>query len=169
MQRSHILSKSALRKAISPRQQRGLHDLKPLREVHAQFLDMVRDQGAGEITFEIDNRIGEIKLRNAKKRNAMSGKMMNDLANIVDEIVPEKSLPCKYDITGLILTGEGDDAFCAGADFHLIKTIVNTSEKGGIMSEFMTDCLERIRQSGVVSLCHINGSAHGKEIQAYLI
>ncbi len=135
---------------------------KPVQELHKPFLNLVKDQGEGEIILSVEEGIAEIELSNPKKRNAMSGRMMANLAAIVDTIVPCEGLESAYrDLVGLVITGKGSDAFCSGADFKLVKTLVNTPERGVMMSRFMTDCLERIRQASFISICHINGPALG--------
>jgi enoyl-CoA hydratase/carnithine racemase len=127
-----------------------------IRETHKVFLDQVKGHGEGKITLEKNARIAVMTLNNSLKRNAVSGTMMNDLADIVD------GLPSYRDgIAALIVTGAGNEAFCAGADFSLVKNVVNTPNMGVLMSRFMIDCFEAIRQSGLVSLCYINGSALG--------
>lgn len=130
-----------------------------IRETHHEFLAKVSNQGTGTISIEKRHRLAVITLNNPSKRNAISGTMMNDLADIVD------NLPSFSDnIAALILTGAGTEAFCAGADFSLVKNVVNTPDMGVSMSRFMIDCLETIRQSGLISLCYINGPALGLKI-----
>ena len=85
---------------------------------------------------------------------------MFQLADIVDNYITHTSL-IPNDLVCLVIKGSGSDAFCSGASFSLVKNVVNDSNKGKLMAEFMTDCLNRIRQSGLISLCYINGPALG--------
>jgi enoyl-CoA hydratase/carnithine racemase len=82
---------------------------------------------------------------------------MYQLADIVDGLSSNQN----NDLTCLVIRGVGDDAFCSGASFDLVKNVVNNPLKGKMMAEFMTDCLNRIRQSGLISICYINGPALG--------
>ena len=125
---------------------------------------MVGQQGDGTISLEIHDKVAVISISNPLKRNAISGKMMVQFAMIVDTIVPSiassNATSCN-NLVGIVLLGQGNEAFCAGADFSLAKYIVNTSERGVLMAGFMTDALNRIRQSGLVSVCVVNGPALG--------
>eukprot|EP00596_Hydrurales_sp_CCMP1899_P004208 CAMPEP_0119047928 /NCGR_PEP_ID=MMETSP1177-20130426/55834_1 /TAXON_ID=2985 /ORGANISM="Ochromonas sp, Strain CCMP1899" /LENGTH=251 /DNA_ID=CAMNT_0007023127 /DNA_START=312 /DNA_END=1067 /DNA_ORIENTATION=- len=84
---------------------------------------------------------------------------MNQLADVVDELLL-RDLKKEFLISGLIVRASGK-TFCAGADLTLVRDIVNTSEKGISMSLFMTDAFTRLRTSGLISLCLINGPAVG--------
>lgn len=127
---------------------------------HAEFLNLVRYHGDGNIELNLVNEnVLDICINNPLKRNAISGKMMWQFANIIDEI--ENLSIKKTSIIGIILRRTGKQSFCAGADLNLVKEIVNTSEKGNLMCMFMTDLLTRLRQSSFISVCCINGSALG--------
>lgn len=127
---------------------------------YQHFLKQVVIQGkddGGEITSKfIENGIVEITIKNIKKKNAISGKMMNDLAVIVDNLTnlgPNRPV-------SLIMRGFGD-YFCSGADLSLAEDTLNSGKKGIEMSYFMTDVLNTIRSFDMVSLCIINGPAIG--------
>ncbi|KAJ1438591.1 ClpP/crotonase-like domain-containing protein, partial [Ochromonadaceae sp. CCMP2298] len=129
-----------------------------LAEAHGRFLFLVEDHGSGSVDLVRHQRFYEIVLNNPSKRNSISGRMMNDLAGVVDTIIEESS---QGDRVGVVLRGKGDKAFCSGADLTLVKEVVNTSEKGELMATFMTDALNRLRQSCLVSVCVLNGPALG--------
>jgi ethylmalonyl-CoA/methylmalonyl-CoA decarboxylase len=87
--------------------------------------------------------------------------MILQLADALDELFVNDQNKCSKELPlCLILRGEGK-YFCSGLDFSLAQSTVNTSQRGGLMLDFMTDALNRIRQSGLVSLCLINGPALG--------
>lgn len=134
----------------------------PLTKQHAEYLSLVSNQGEGNVKMEVLDNVAVLSFSNPSKRNAMSGKMMNNMAELIDQICDD-TCPTKLSdrVVGLILKGCGNEAFCAGADFSLVKTIVNTPEKGVLMSQFMTDALNRLRQSRLISVCVINGPALG--------
>lgn len=131
---------------------------KPLVEVHRKFLSIVSKHGKGSVAMDVDGKVVSISLNNPDKRNAISGKMMFELAIIIDTITDPSNLK---DLVGLVLRGCGDEAFSAGADFSLVKNYVNSPSLGLLMGSFMTDALNRIRQCGLISVCVINGSALG--------
>jgi enoyl-CoA hydratase/carnithine racemase len=60
-----------------------------------------------------------------------------------------------------IFRGEGLEMFSSGADLGLVHNIINTPERGVMMCQFMTELLDRIRNSGMISVCCINGLAIG--------
>ncbi len=130
---------------------------KPLLEVHEKFLAMVSHHGKGQITMDHVGKVAIVSLNHSEKRNSISGKMMLDLATLIDKLTHNDA----KDYVGLVLRGCGAEAFCAGADFSLVKNYVNSPESGLLMSSFMTDALNRIRRSGLVSVCVINGPALG--------
>jgi ethylmalonyl-CoA/methylmalonyl-CoA decarboxylase len=135
--------------------------LRSLVDSHKEFLDLVSNHGSGEIKMINHGNIIEILINNPAKRNSITGKMMNQLASITDSILQGSLSKENRNLVGIVLHGAGQEAFCAGADLSLVKDIVNTPEIGGMMSSFMTDTLNRIRQSNLVSVCCINGPALG--------
>jgi ethylmalonyl-CoA/methylmalonyl-CoA decarboxylase len=124
---------------------------------HAAFLDLVRGQGdAGDIHLRsINANTKEIVINNAGKKNSINGSMMNSLAKIVDSLENEVD-----DSVLLLIRGEGD-TFCSGADLNLVRNVVDDSVKGALMSNFMTDTLNRIRNLPLISICLVNGHAIG--------
>lgn len=86
---------------------------------------------------------------------------MFEFANIIDTLVPASCSDVGHKYVGVIVRGTGKEAFCSGADLSLVKEVVNTPQKGGMMSMFMTDALNRLHQSGLVSVCVLNGPALG--------
>lgn len=137
---------------------------------HAEFLDLVSDHGNGEIKYRtLDSaaeshrvRVVELTLCNETKKNAISGRMMAQLADYLDSLLldHERLQSGQLPIMGLVLRGQGS-IFCAGADLTLVKEVVNTSERGLMMSRFMTDALTRLRKSRLISLSLLNGPAVG--------
>lgn len=135
-----------------------------LVETHEMFLNLVKDQGEGDINMINHDNYVEIVLNNPTKRNAVSGRMMFQFANIIDTLVPASCgdvLPQGHKFVGVVVRGTGKEAFCSGADLSLVKEVVNTPQKGGMMSMFMTDALNRLHQSGLISVCVLNGPALG--------
>jgi ethylmalonyl-CoA/methylmalonyl-CoA decarboxylase len=104
-------------------------------------------------------------LDNVSKRNALSGRMMTELAETVEHLEEWN------DGFGVVLTGAGG-TFCSGADLGVVAETLNKTDHGaedddsGIhfgprMCEFMQHYLERWRSMGIVSVAAIEGSAVG--------
>lgn len=127
-----------------------------LYDTHKTFLDLVKHQGSsGSITYSrIGSNVSQMLISNYDKKNAITGKMMHDLCGIVDDNIKND------DGSVLIITGV-KDMFCSGADLDLIRTVLVDSEKAKLMSLFMTDALNRIRDANMISVCLMNGKAVG--------
>jgi ethylmalonyl-CoA/methylmalonyl-CoA decarboxylase len=125
---------------------------------HQSFLSSIRHHGEGSVHYKKD-LISEIILDNPNKRNALSGVMINELIHILDDLLYNSP-----NTIGLIIRGKTTSystAFCAGLDFTLAKTIVNTSTKGLEMCALMTDALNQLRNGPIISLALIHGPALG--------
>ena len=66
----------------------------------------------GSIDLQIKNQIGTILLNQPTARNAISGSMMLDFRNVLQEVESNKNLKC------ILFRGEGEKAFCAGSDLR---------------------------------------------------
>ena len=109
----------------------ALRSLATLREKHKVFLGLVGEHGSGSVKLTYDNKkhIAILSLANEPARNAISGKMMVQLADALDELIDDGSK--RYaelhgnkaaNIIGLILRSPGK-AFCSGADLNLVADI----------------------------------------------
>ena len=146
-----------------------IRKLASLIQKHEDFLSLVKNHGEGiieykDITCKKTNsisrsKLGEIIINNPSRKNAISGKMMFDLANVIDKLITDDNSDDKP--IAIIIRNEGNDVFCSGADLNLVKEVVNTPEHGYSMSLFMTDALNRLRQSDIITLTAINGKAIG--------
>ena len=78
---------------------------------HHEFLNLVGNHGEGTIEYNtIGKKLGEIVINNPTRRNAISGTMMLDLANIIDQLLMESNNDDKP--LALILRNEGASVFC---------------------------------------------------------
>ena len=66
----------------------------------------------GSIDLEIKNQIGTILINQPTARNAISGSMMLDFRDILQEVDSNRNLKC------IVFRGEGEKAFCAGSDLR---------------------------------------------------
>jgi enoyl-CoA hydratase/carnithine racemase len=86
--------------------------------------------------------------------------MIQQLASALDSLLIEDSRISEERPVCLVLRGD-TKYFCSGLDFSLAQNVINTPQRGGLMLDFMTDALNRIRQSDLVSVCSVNGPALG--------
>lgn len=105
-------------------------------------------------------KVAEIILNNPVKRNAVTGKMMKDFAEVVDHLTLSDSMR-HSDCVAVLLRSTGDEIFSSGADLGLATAIINSPDNGMLMSQFMTTALNRLRSSGYISVCAVTGSALG--------
>ena len=150
----------------------------PLLDSHTYYLNKVKKHGSGEVFYTKQDDIAFITLQNHDKSNAICGKMMYQLASIMDSIgnhfiigielqikLLSHTILSVYseldqDLKAIVLRGN-EKAFCSGADFTLVKEIVNTPEMGFLMCNYMTDLTNRIRQCDLISVSLIEGPAIG--------
>ncbi|XP_069127547.1 ethylmalonyl-CoA decarboxylase-like [Argopecten irradians] len=121
----------------------------------SSFRARLKNYGGGSVDLvkhETDG-IGVISLNNPDKKNALSGKMMLDFRNVVED------LETWNDGKGVILTGSSG-TFCSGGDLTTVQNIL-TSEQGYQMSEFMHETLTRLHRLPMVSMALVQGNAIG--------
>lgn len=98
-----------------------------------------------------------IEIHNPSARNALSGKMMAELADIV-ELLEREEVHGKLNAVALV--GHGG-WFCAGADLRVAKQQLSSREAGAAMGALMVDTLTRFRRLPLVSVACIEGGAFG--------
>lgn len=111
--------------------------LMTLREKHKVFLDLVDCHGTGSVTLTYDypKQIATISLSNESLRNAISGRMMNQLADVFDILLDDGSKLKKeikqdykaankffHPVVGVIVRSSGR-IFSAGADLNLARDL----------------------------------------------
>ena len=123
----------------------------------------------------------EIRLSNAPKHNALTPRMMLDLAAIVDRLETDADFVCDQ-TAAIILTGDGR-SFCAGlgtrhcghrefqitraetlkpcVDLSAARAQLTTATAGYHMCTVMTDTLTRLRALPVLSVAAVRGHAMG--------
>ncbi|RHZ31925.1 hypothetical protein DYB37_001155 [Aphanomyces astaci] len=100
-------------------------------------------------------RTAVLELNNPSARNAMSGKMMAELIDAVDQLEEHASSLCC-----VIVRGSGGH-FCAGADLRVAKDHLSSPEGGATMSRVMTHALTRLRRLPFPSVAVVEGAAIG--------
>ena len=159
---SRLVGRLASRRAFSS-SHRVVETRPPLLELHGEFVSLLKQHAPGStgtVTMQTMGRVHEIVLANEPKRGAMDARMMLQLGAIIDGLLTQQQSDGVEQTGGIVLRGKGE-SFCAGLDLSLARAALNTPEKGILMSDYMSDALNRIRDSPYVSVCVINGPAVG--------
>ncbi|KAF1326412.1 Ethylmalonyl-coa decarboxylase, partial [Globisporangium splendens] len=102
-------------------------------------------------------KVAVIEIHNPSARNALSGKMMAELADVVTRL-EDPQVHSK--LNTVILKGTGG-WFCAGADLRVAQKQLTSNEAGTAMGVLMVDTLTRFRRLPLVSFAIIEGGAYG--------
>ena len=108
-----------------------------LTEKHKTFLDIVRTQGSGSVKLKYDHskRIATLSFANQSVRNAISGRMMFQLAEALDDLIDDGSKRYRDVQKRRSETNESNDnilaviirspgiVFSSGADLSLVTEI----------------------------------------------
>lgn len=96
---------------------------------------------------------GEITLQRSQKHNAVNGTMIAELESCLEQ--------AKEDIiTFLVITGDGDDTFCAGGDLHYFHGQLDSEHAFSLLYP-MKEILHTILLFPVPTICLLNGNAFG--------
>jgi len=105
------------------------------------------------IIVEKKDGVGKIKINRPQALNALNMDTLNELSKAVDELEKDKK------VKSVILTGEGDKAFIAGADIKQMADLSTIESKK--FSEIGHNVLNKIEGSRLVFIAAINGFALG--------
>ncbi|GMF16121.1 unnamed protein product [Phytophthora lilii] len=98
-----------------------------------------------------------LEIHSPAARNALSGKMMAELADVVQTLEDPK---VHGRLNAVVLRGTGG-WFCAGADLRVAQQDMTSPEAGAAMGALMVDTLTRFRRLPLVSIACIEGGAYG--------
>jgi len=103
-----------------------------------------------------DNGIAHLVLNHPERRNALSGSMMVDMADAVDELDKWE------EGVGLVFRGAANDSrvFCSGGDLKTVEKISGPNA-GFDMSILMNQTTEKLGKLPLVSVCLVDGMAVG--------
>ncbi|CAG8564378.1 16779_t:CDS:2 [Cetraspora pellucida] len=167
-------SLTSIQKNLKPRIIRRFGSL---HENLTSIREELRKLGHGSVTFDPKHSlgIGLLTLQNPKRHNALSGKMMAELSDIVDELenivqtntdanLNHENNECVLNkgdnLVGIIVTGS-KNTFCSGLDLSVAKDHILTPENGKKMSLLMQDTLFRFGQLPLISVAAVEGHALG--------
>ncbi|CAH1782242.1 unnamed protein product, partial [Owenia fusiformis] len=136
-----------------------IHDFvrqgKICKSIHTSFCDKLMTYTGGSVFLTIDgvSKIATIMLNYPEKMNALSGKMMVDLHDIVSE------LEGWTEGKGVLMYGS-NGSFCSGGDLETVSKIQDP-ELGGQMCKFMQEVTTRLHNLPLVSVALVQGKALG--------
>lgn len=137
-----------------------MRGIRSLMYKHEDFLQLVKDHGKGRIHLRyVNDKFAELVFQNKEKKNCITGSMMFQFAEVVDQLMLD--VETKQKPVCLMIRGEGAESFSSGADLQLVKDHINSPIRGEMMSRYMVDALESLRNSGIISVCAVNGLALG--------
>jgi len=105
------------------------------------------------IKIEKNNAVGTIKINRPEALNALNKDTLIELSKAVDELEKDKK------INSVILTGEGEKAFIAGADIKQMKDLNPLEAKE--FAETGHNLLTKIENSRLIFIAAVNGFALG--------
>jgi ethylmalonyl-CoA/methylmalonyl-CoA decarboxylase len=106
----------------------------------------------------VNQSFAELRISNPTRKNAISGRMLFQLVQHIDELTCQK----KKRVSCLALIADpAANMFCSGLDLNLAKAVVNNGHIGMEMSCMMAEALNLLRDSGIVSVAVVNGPAVG--------
>lgn len=119
--------------------------------VRLQFSEL--SGGSVDLIMDKESGIAKITLNHPEKKNALSGKMIVDLVEIISELEKWKSGK------GLFLHGTSH-TFCSGGDLKTVRALGN-SISGEKMSSVMQTTLTKLLNLPLLSVAFVEGLALG--------
>lgn len=111
------------------------------------------------IKCEVTDKIALVTL-NLPKYNVMNGQMLRDIRDVLTELAAEADLRC------VVFTGEGDKAFCAGADVgELTDPTLDDLEETDVWARGI---LTKVANFPIPTIAAINGWALGGGLELAL-
>ncbi|WP_347860672.1 enoyl-CoA hydratase/isomerase family protein [Salimicrobium sp. PL1-032A] len=106
------------------------------------------------IIFTYENAVATVKLNRPEKRNAVNRQMTEELSKVLRTLKEDEH------VKSLILTGEGEEAFCAGGDLNELHGDLTEVEAYSLLSP-MRDVLYELATLPIPTLAWLNGDARG--------
>ncbi len=107
------------------------------------------------LLYEVKNQVGYITLNRPEHRNSINKDIMDQLFTTLSA--------CKHDdnCRALIVTGEGEKSFCAGADINVFTEVTRTTLGGRDWSRYGQTIFSMFDKLGKPSIAAVNGMALG--------
>lgn len=108
----------------------------------------------GTVRLELSGPVARLVIDNPSARNAMSVRMMVELADAVLRLQA-------WEGAALVFSSEGGPAFCSGGHLGDVRTALGSPEAGRVMSVAMTAVLDALLALPIVSVAAVEGVAMG--------
>ncbi len=105
------------------------------------------------MTLDLAGEDAVLTLSQPARRNALSGRMLAQLADAVDALEA-------WEGATLLVRGQGG-FFCAGADLNMLAAHIHSADDGRDLGAFVRETLTRLRRLPVISVAAIEGGALG--------
>jgi 2-(1,2-epoxy-1,2-dihydrophenyl)acetyl-CoA isomerase len=108
------------------------------------------------LTYALDNHVATITITRPKAFNALDEKLSKDLYDVASH--------CGYDkdVRAVIITGEGDKAFCAGGDVASFAAMgEDASRRMANMTTHLHTAISRFSWMAAPTIAAVNGVAAG--------
>jgi enoyl-CoA hydratase/carnithine racemase len=110
--------------------------------------------GAGDIALDVAEGVATLRLRNPARRNAMSEPMWRQLRERAAEV------SARADLRVVIIRGDGDKAFCAGADISGFES-GRSGDAARAYDDLIEDTLRAIEAIAQPTMAVIVGACMG--------
>jgi len=105
------------------------------------------------LIFERDGAVAILKVNRPKSLNALNPATVAEIGACLEEVQADSSIRC------LIITGEGDRAFVAGADISVMVTM--TATEGHAFSAHGLGVMRKLEELPIPVIAAVNGFALG--------
>jgi enoyl-CoA hydratase/carnithine racemase len=106
---------------------------------------------SGPVAYEVDGPVATIKINRPDRRNALNAEVVRQMTSLLHQAGEDS------DVGAVVLTGDGDKAFCAGAD------LAGGEGGGPVQQHFVRaelgDLLTAMRASPLPIVARVNGHA----------
>ncbi len=107
------------------------------------------------LRLETADGVATITIARPKVMNALNAQTLTELSSAVDEVSADDSALV------LVITGEGEKAFIAGADIGELKEVAGDAAGAKTLAAFGQEVFRKIEDLGKPSIAMINGFALG--------
>lgn len=107
-----------------------------------------------EIIYHVENHVATITLNRPKVYHALNGDIMTEITDAINKAAANE------EVRAVVLTAEGNTAFCSGADLKAGVASGNT-ELGDTLKQFYNPMITAIREIEKPVIGRLNGIAAG--------
>jgi enoyl-CoA hydratase/carnithine racemase len=106
-------------------------------------------ENRNNILYSVDSKIATITINDAAKRNRLSYPMMRTIVDFVDEANKDD------DVKVVVITGEGKEAFCSGADIGQFEADDIQKSRDTLLDAYTQLCLvwTRLSKPSIAKIC----------------